>query len=304
MSLRFATNPIDLRYRFEKSKPFAIDAPIIIRSENQLDRLPFDIWQQGHRITLGLNNFFPNLAYPVLQQLAPNQIWRLGQYPLPLTKLGNKGSIEFILKYVFELDLSMSVSSDDLVIWLNKYHQSLDKLPKIFSNYILNTLGKVQDIKNLNELLEDKESFIDFLQEQWSRYILREEGGSMIDYDATYILDFENHIRLQDQLSTFIRSGNLAPVKVVSPDKIPFWAKSGVLTSDEDPNQVRLDELTQILGELSDQELGEYRWEEWQALAYILAEFTALIVTTKQDSESFEKDIQIKCDKKLSQKAF
>jgi len=294
--LVYETDPISLRYRLEAQKPFKPEFPTLVRSENPLNHLPFDIWQQGHHVTLGLNIFFPNLVYPVLQHLAPNQIWRLGQVPPPPAKLGYKGSIEFILKSVFELDLSTSISPDDLVIWLNKLHQSPDKLPEIFSNHILNKLGVVSGIQNLKELMDNKESFVSFLQEQWGEFVVRNTGQPISDTKARYLLDFENDIKLQDQLSTFVRSGNLAPVKVVGPDRVPFWAKPGVLASDEDPNHVRLEELANILDELNDQELSEYRWEEWQALAYLLAEFTALVGITKQDSMAFSASKQKKCD--------
>ncbi len=291
------TDPISLRYRFEALKPLGASAPIIIRSENQLNTLPFDIWQQGHKVKLGLNTFFPNLAYPVLQQLTPNQVWRLGQFPSPSKKLGQKGSIEFILKQVFEIDLPNSNSLAETIIWLNRLHQSTDKLPKLFKNHILQKLENKTSIQNLEELLINKEAFINFLQEQWSGFVKRKTGESIREPTGEYVLDFENHLVLQDQLSTLIRSGNLAPVKVFDPDSIPFWAKSGVLAIDEDPNLVRLKELITALNEISDQELSVYRWGEWQSLAYILAETISLSGVTKSDASTTDNNMQNSFDK-------
>ncbi len=119
-------DPAHLRHRAENSKPFSIDTPIIIRTENLLNTLPFDLWQQGHHISLGLNTFFPNLTYPVLKQLTPNQIWRLGQSTSPFKRVGQRGTMDFVLIIVFELDLSGIETIEDWVIWLSTYHQNWD----------------------------------------------------------------------------------------------------------------------------------------------------------------------------------
>lgn len=290
-------DPIRLRFRLESLKPITISAPVILRSENQLNSLPFDVWQQGHHIKLGLNIFFPDLAYPVLQQLTPSQVWHLGQCPSPPKKFGQKGSIEFILKHVFEFVISDSVSLYEVIIWINKFHQSSYKLPKLFSNHILQKLKSTVRIQNLEELLTSKDAFIEFLQEQWISFVEKKTGDSIRETTGAYVLDFESHVSLQDQLSSFIRSGNLAPIKVFDPDLFPFWAKSGVLASDEDPNLVRLDELRTALSEITDQELNAFRWEEWQSLAHMLAETTSLTGITKSNVSTVDKSIQITFDK-------
>ena len=94
----FEHDPIHLRYQIERFKPFSVETPVIIRTETPLNELPFDIWQQGHHIQLSLHSFFPNLSYPVIQRLTTSQIWRLSEGQKSKNRLGQEGTIRFVLR--------------------------------------------------------------------------------------------------------------------------------------------------------------------------------------------------------------
>ena len=274
-TLIYETDPVHLRHRVENTRPFSIDNPIIVRTEGSLNTLPFDLWQQGHHVLLGLNIFFPNLSYPVLQQLTPNQIWRISQSPSPIKRFGHKGTIEFILRHVFDLDLKIIASADDWVIWLNSYHQSWDNMPESLLDFVQchQTANK---LPNFGNLIQSKEYFNRFIQEQWDGCLVNLTGQSSGESRAEYMLNFEYDLNLQNQVGNFISQGILAPVEIFEPHKIPHWAQPGIYASNEDPNELRLDELRAILENITETELAAYRWEQWQSLAKIRAEFTIL----------------------------
>ncbi len=72
-------DPVALRHAYEQ---LAIDhpaAPRIVVTQGALDRLPYDLWQQGRHVELALHAVFPNLDYPTVKQLSPGQRLALDQ---------------------------------------------------------------------------------------------------------------------------------------------------------------------------------------------------------------------------------
>jgi len=266
---------VHLRYRAENAKPYLIKTPIIIRTENPLNTIPFDLWQQGHHVSLGLNAFFPYLAYPVLKQLSPTQIWRLSQSPSPSRKLGQRSTIEYILINIFELDLEKIAKIEDWVIWLNTYHQKWYGLPELFSDFIL-ACETAKKLPNLEDLIASKDTFNQFLQEEWSEFI---NSYAVKETQAQYIVNFANSQNLQLQIGNIISKGILSPIETSEQHNLPHWALPGVFASNIDPNDLRLVELENNLISITEEELATYRWEKWQDLAWDVAEYISLSQT-------------------------
>lgn len=275
-TLIYETDPIRLRYRVETVKPITIKQPIIIRTEKQLNRLPYDLWQQGHHVSLGLNTFFPNLSYSVLQQLSPSQIWCLSQAQSSDERLGSRRTIRFVLKHVFDLDLTIMTSAGDWVIWLHTYHQTWTSTPDLIIEFILSHLGEYFESLHLRELILSKVSFYKFLQEQWRMFIESTGEQCMREKLIDYILDFENSPKLQNHIGNIFSKGVLTPINVHEPQRFPLWAQLGIFTSNEDLIKYRLNDLWDVLISVSESELASYRWEQWQKLAEIWAEYNAL----------------------------
>ena len=116
-------DPVILRYRVEEARPFTSENPLIIVTPEALEDLPFDLYQQAYHLELSLHRFFPQLAYPILQLLAPGQIEILGSCQLPLETLSRQKTIEFILREVFAADPTRLGQPDALIAWLAEYHQ-------------------------------------------------------------------------------------------------------------------------------------------------------------------------------------
>jgi len=137
------TDPILLRYRVEQVKPFQLSTPVIVITDGALESLPYDLWQQGQRVTLALHTFFPNLSYPILRALTPRQRTRLSQVTPPRETLGERRTIEFLLQHVFGFRSSLLQQPAYFILWLGEYHQTLAPLPAPILEYALEQLHKI-----------------------------------------------------------------------------------------------------------------------------------------------------------------
>ncbi len=274
------TDPVALRHRVEQARPWSVDRPLIVVTNGPLDELPYDLWQQGHHVTLALHAFFPRLAYPVVRALTPTQ--------RPPRRLGRRATVEFLLRHVFAAELDALQRPASLVAWLDQYHQWADPMPDPLADHLLLGLRENRAYADwpLAELVASRESFEAFVRDQWRAYVQRQTGQLLGEEPVRYVclLDFEADHALQDALPGLVRSGTLAPVGVNRPGRLPQWARPAVLAPDEDRRARRAAELLGVLEEHLDlslppgveQALASARWERWRAVARAWAELTAL----------------------------
>lgn len=276
--LLFEPNPIHLRYQAERIKPFSIGKPVIIRSEKPLNKLPYDLWEQGQHVHLSLNNFFPNLSYPVVQQLNPSQIWDLGQVPQPIKRLGHDGTIKFILKEVFGIDVNSLQQPDYFLFWLSEYHRQVEPMANIFYEFLLKQLKATPGYGDwpLVDIISNKDNFLDVLQELWTGYIDQKTGKQIGELKAPYYVNFEESELLQTQLARLVQVGHIQPVRVAENEKLPYWIKPGVIAEAENVDLKRFDQLEEVFSSIDQEALGNFHWEEWQQLALNWAEFSVL----------------------------
>jgi hypothetical protein len=271
-------DPVALRHRVEQARPWSVDHPLIVVTAGPLNELPYDLWQQGHHVTLALHTFFPRLTYPVVRALTPSQRWRLSQASAPARRLGRKGTITFLLRHVFGADLDALRNPASLIAWLDRVHQQPDPIPALLVDHLLKRLRPIPAYEGwpLETLLSDRAAFATFVQEQWRSYVQQQTGELLGERPARYVLDFEVDDGLQDTLPGLMRSGTLEPVRVTQPDRLPGWSRPAVLSQDEDRRPRRAAELLGLLEEHRQAQLEDARWNEWQRVARAWAELTAL----------------------------
>ncbi len=71
--------PVALRRVICELQPISAERSVIVVTPGDLNALPYDLWQQGYKVALGLHEFFPNLDYLVLKELTPSQRSRLSK---------------------------------------------------------------------------------------------------------------------------------------------------------------------------------------------------------------------------------
>lgn len=271
-------DPVLLRLHVEQARPWTRERPLIVVTDGQLRELPYDLWQQGHHVSLSLGRFFPNLAYPIVKVLSPEQRARLSAVPSPPAPLTRRGSLGFVLRHVFSADVDELHQPAALIAWLNDVHGRDEYVPSEVAQYLLAALREVPVYAGwpLDDLVGSAEAFSRFVREQWRGYVQETTGRLLAEGPVGYVLDFENDHGLQDDLARLVRSGAVEPVGVEKPEQLPAWARAGVLGEGEDGRRRRIAELVADLDErlAGMEEAG--RWAEWQAIARVWAELSAL----------------------------
>jgi hypothetical protein len=271
------SDPVQLRYEVSQFGDWTEKRPLIITTPRSLNQLPYDLWQQGHFVTLALHTFFPTLNYPVVQSLSPNQRWRLGQLPLPARSLGRQASLDFILGHLFGVTAETFTTAAGLIAWFNQYHQAEAMPPLLAERWLARAQAgsPLYDEWPLAVWLGDKEQFRAFVSGQWQQYVLRQSGQAVAEPQPAYYLPFDQDRQLQDSLPRLLRSGMVEPVMLADATALPTWAQVGARSSPADYAQQRAETLLALLAEqLPGAANG--RWQQWATIATTWAELTAL----------------------------
>ena len=274
-SLIKEADPVRLRYRFARTTP-----PQIVISPEPLDQLPYDLWAQGQHVQLALHDFFPNLAYPLLQTLSPAQRDKLANAPLPTERLGRVATFDYLLLHVFKLSPEAISEPRHFLAWLATYAAQGDPLPGLIRDTLLKRLRHlpIYDEWSLETLLTQPETLADFLQGQWLTWLERESGQRLREAPAAYLVGLKEP-DWQDLFPPLLRHGLLHPAEL--PDKItlPTWAARGRIIKSEDPRPRRYADLLELITDLLDEELASARWVGWLPLIEHWAELTSLRYT-------------------------
>jgi len=274
-------DPVQIRNRLVELGVFSLQRPLIIITTGPLNQLPYDLWQQGHHVTLALYTLFPRLNYQVLKELTPQQRWQLSQYPAPKRNLGREDTITYILHHVFGVDVAALQEVNSLIAWLNRYHTSgIELLPPSPADYLLKILEANQTYQDwpIADLLTNHSAFLEFIEEQWQEYVQQKTGKRIRETAVLYVLSFDSNHALQDTLPQLVRSGALQPVSVPEPTSLPGWAHIALLAPDENAISRQVDEYLHLLDAQCDG-LHDARWSQWQAIAYTWARLTLLRYT-------------------------
>lgn len=269
------TDPVLLRHRVEQVCPFTPKAAVIIITPATLETLPYDIWQQGHHVCLDLHSYFPNLAYPILRSLSQLQRAYLWGAPQPEARLGTRGTIDFLLQQVFGFFPETLRYPAGFISRLDELHrQGMLPLPDALLATLITRLQSLSTYAAwpLSKILQSRQAFTDFLQNQWEAYIRLEIREAVSEYNIPILIPFANDAAIQDTLPRLVRNGSLTPLQVAEPEKLPGWAAPAICITHEDPRPARVDDLhAMLLADLTNL-TSDARWETWQAIARTWAE--------------------------------
>lgn len=275
-------DPVLLRHRMEEARPFTTDHPIILTTTGPLEDLPFDLYQDAYRINLSLHQFFPNLAYPVLQMLNPDQIEILESRLQPVQPLSRLKTINYLLQEVFNAVPGSLSQPYSLIAWLNDYHCQQSPLPELLRTSLVERLKEIPEYRewNIELLIRDSHAFEDFVQEQWQITIDQSLSGKQIkETPAGYFIHFSHDPQLQDLVPSLVRQGTIQPVKINNQKDLPKWAQPGITMID-----VRLQRLKTLLENIENQlteiQSGQMGWKTWQNFAQDWAEMSSFMAQT------------------------
>ena len=178
------TDPVEFRYAYE-SKYRAIwdrgkhtDLVVILRlQDTELESLPYDLLQAGRKLSFNLGNLFPNLSYPVLEQLDRSFLDALfeAQQKFSPDRMGDNATRDFILRHVFRVAAELIVTDVDLLRVLLRLHYSTIALPEILALRLVQQLRGQAGFHEwpLDVIVSDEEAFFAFLQERWPLFLGR-----------------------------------------------------------------------------------------------------------------------------------
>ena len=285
---------VEFRYAYESTyrsvwdRGGHTDLVVVLRLQNEeLESLPYDLLQAGRRLSFNLGAIFPNLSYPVVEELDRNFLDALfeAQQKYPPDRMGDNSTRDFILRHVFGIAAELIANEVDLLRSLLRLHYKKSHIPQSIADrliYVLKGHGGFQAWP-LVEIVSDDDAFFTFLQERWPVFLghlgkedLVSEAAPNygLKYSGPDLLPFD-HQDIKVYIDNLFVEGKLAPIKppeiLVDADS---WVRIGIAEAGVDDER-RITRLFEHIGKDLPTEASSY--SDWTAFALKWAELSALI---------------------------
>ena len=271
-------DPIAFRFAYESQyrslwdQGQNTDLVVVLRSsEQQLNKLPFDLLKVGRHLTFALHQLFPKLNYPVLSGLDLFYIDDVAKaYEThDCNQLTERETKDFVLMHCFGIDPKLIKTPVDLLKKMLSLHARKVRLPDSLIDYLLESLTKGPAFATwpLAEILPSRENFLRFLQDEWAIYLeaIGDGGGKRcrIPFDDEDVRAY---------IDTFFLDGSLKPVEQPNLINLPAWVHTGIV---HDP---KADAVRRFRGLWQKFEIpkAEASHRDWQQAAQRWAELIVL----------------------------
>lgn len=275
----------EIRPILEKGKPYRKIA-LILKIQGYI---PYDIYEKCSHVEISINKLFPKLSYPVVKSLEVDYLEKLYDSYKGYSgeRLGNRGTLNFILNSIYNLDISSINSFLDLIKKvLETYYNGLIIFPNI-NRYLVDGLMSNEDLASypLLEVLENKESFFRFMQSQWDNYV-SDKLGLGESYGDMYV-DFED-IEIRTYMDYFFETRELIPVKIHEEVEIPKFMESGVYYDSVEGSRNRIKKSLDILDVQLDK---AENYKDWLRIANLWSEILVELYYSSELIEYFEERV-------------
>ena len=288
-------DPVEFRYAYE-SKYRSIwdrgehtDLVVTLRLQNtELESLPYDLLQAGRKLSFNLGELFPNLSYPVIEQLDRSLLDVLfeAQRKSPPDCMGDNATKDFILRHVFGIAAELIANEVELLRVLLRLHYGKLQVPMMLSERLIQVLKNHAGFKTwpLSEIVPDDDAFFAFLQERWPVFLSRFGNANQAREDSSqYALKYSgpdnlpfDHQDIKVYIDNLFLEGKLMPIEnsgiEVDADS---WVRSGILTSGVDDEELRISRLFGLVE--NELPAAESRFSDWTAFALKWAELSSLV---------------------------
>ncbi len=303
-------DPIEFRFVYESGyrtlwdKQENSDLVVILhRPDSLLESLPYDLLKAGRYLSFNLGNIFPNLSYPVIDQLDLSQLDLVFEAytKVSLDRLSDNQTKDFILKHVYRLVPDTITSDADIFQSLLRLHFNNISLPKIFADRFIQKISgnTLLSVWPLIEILRDSHAFFTFLQERWPIFLENPESADqLMESSETYELNYAGpsvlpfgHQDIRIYIDDLFAEGKLHPVDgthYITPEKA--WYLCGISHSNQTDKESRIDRLLSLVEKDSPDQLDNY--SGWITFAMRWAELGALI-HSGSESQVKQKYVQI-----------
>lgn len=288
-------DPVEFRYAYE-SRYRSIwdlgehtDLVVILRLQGaETDSLPYDILHAGRKLSFNLGEIFPNLSYPIIEQLDKGLLDSLfdAQHQSRPDPMGDNATRDFLLRHVFGIAAELIRDEVELLRALLRLHYRKIQLPRMLAERLIQVLQGQEGFKiwPLSEIVPDNEAFFAFLQERWPFFLSRLGSANQVREDSPeYSLKYPGPDRLpfdhQDikvYIDNLFLEGKLTPVEDTDIEvDAGSWVRCGIATSGTDKDALRISRLFDLV----EKELptAEARYSDWTSFALKWAELSSLV---------------------------
>lgn len=212
----------DFRYQYETN--YRGKSKKLLLLVNKESYIPWDIKQDFFSLEISLSDIFKNLDVEVLKEMEREYYEVIFEKSSKIKKkLDFDETCAFILKSVFHVDVTLINSVEDLVKNLLKLYYRGIELPRVLRCYIKRNLCAIEEKDIIERILKGKESFFDFLQEQWKIFLESFSGDS-----KKSTVDFEEpDIRVY--VDNLFEEGYLTPIRYEYKAGMPGFVKAGII---------------------------------------------------------------------------
>lgn len=278
------SDPIVFRYEYESKYRTKWDVGqnggerVLLKiASPDLGSLPYDISLAGDKVILGLGRIFPELSYPILEELSPEHLDKLFQtcHEAKPDRMGDNETCDFILRHVFQISPELINAPEDLLKTLLAIHFDKQELPPAINNRLISLVEDKPAFKTwpLKTLFENHDAFFQFLQERWPIFLNRIESSNdltrepKLNYELNIPgplnLPFE-HRDVRIYFSELFLEGLMRPVRHIATGKLikkHKWVGVGLITGAHDQD---MDNLEVYLEKLQDAiPSSEARYPDW-----------------------------------------
>ncbi len=289
-------DPIAFRYAYESKyrtvwdKGLTTDLVVVLRSREQdLRKLPYDLYKAGRKLSFSIPAIFPNMSYPVVEALGAahfDALYRAQEQYKP-ARMGSNQTADFILLHVFETEPKLIRTPAQLLHFLMRRHYQGKDMPERMAGRFIEILlqgGQFADWP-LERIVSSRPDFYAFLQERWDLRIqsaLNSKGPTIKETHERYGLKLSGpaelpfeHDDVRIYLDNLFNEGQLQPVTLpADTDLADDWLLIGVSKGRVEDHTRRMDHA---LERLADQQPGEESsYQDWLLYARTLGDFRAL----------------------------
>ncbi|RCW52055.1 BREX-3 system phosphatase PglZ [Paenibacillus prosopidis] len=188
------------QYRHKSLNKFLLIRP----KSDSINDIPYDVWVQGHQISLSKSELFPNLSASIVRELDSRTLDALSFIDDFPSNKSDSCTIDFLLRRIFKLSYdSIDTAAECILLCINRHllHYSM---PEVIEEYLKSALINKEFINPqvaVSEIFSSSETLFSFLQREWNSFL--EDGAS------------KNHAfsdpMLQNTLAGLFRIGILTP---------------------------------------------------------------------------------------------
>lgn len=288
-------NSIALRYFFEskiRSALFSNEQLVVsINADvNDIRNLPFDILHQAKILRLSLVDCFPDIHEGVLSSLEYEELDALYAAINEFTpgKLGDIASRDFVLRHIYHVAPEVIQSSSDLLRTLLRLHYRDIDLPTLLKNRLVDLIAKRKQFDDwpVRDIVYSKQTFFNFLQQQWPIYIeaVRKSLQDKVKeplreyYKSKELALPFGHDDVRIYIDNLFLEGFLTPIEIENPEQLAnHWCLVGVHVDAKKQLIKRVQGLIELCG-LSLPDVNA-RHQLWYQFASRWAELCAIIHT-------------------------